>query len=94
MIHLRCAFWLWVDEIGHADQSRFGAERGSAEWLVGDRITQADVTLGCAVTYASETVGLAADEAALPALRARHARLGELPAFREIYLRFDAPVIG
>lgn len=70
------------------------AERGSAEWLVGDRITQADVTLGCALTYASETVGLGDDEAALPALRARHARLSELAAFREIYMRFDAPVVG
>jgi glutathione S-transferase len=68
------------------------AQRAGSEWLVGDRITQADVTLGCAVTYALETVGLA--EAALPALRARHARLAELPAFREIYMRFDAPVIA
>lgn len=67
------------------------AARAGAEWLVGDRITQADVTLGCAVTYALETVGL---DAALPALRARHATLSELPAFREIYMRFDAPVVG
>jgi glutathione S-transferase len=66
------------------------AARAGAEWLIGDRITQADVTLGCAVTYALETVGL---EAALPALRARHATLSELPVFREIYMRFDAPAI-
>lgn len=70
------------------------AAREGADWLVGDRITQADVTLGCALTYASETVGLPADELALPALRARHARIAELPVFREIYMRFDAPVIG
>ncbi|MEO6773213.1 MAG: glutathione S-transferase family protein [Kofleriaceae bacterium] len=57
-------------------------------YLFGDRITQADITLGCAITYASETVKL---EAPLPALRARCARLAELPAFREIYLPFDAP---
>jgi glutathione S-transferase len=67
------------------------AERAGAEWLVGDRISQADVTLGCAVTYALETVGL--DDAALPALRARHARIAQLPVFREIYLPFDAPVV-
>jgi glutathione S-transferase len=59
-------------------------------YLFGDRISQADITLGCAVTYASETVKL---EPPLPAIRARCARLGELPAFREIYLAFDAPVI-
>jgi glutathione S-transferase len=70
------------------------AERGDAEWLVGDRITQADVTLGCALTYATETVGLPAEETALPALRAWHARISQLAAFREIYLPFDAPVIG
>lgn len=59
-------------------------------YLFGDRISQADVTLGCAVTYASETVKL---EPPLSALRARCARLAELPAFREIYLAFDAPAI-
>lgn len=69
-------------------------QRATAEWLAGDRITQADVTLGCALTYAGETVGLPTEEAALPALRARHAKLSELPAFREIYMRFDAPVVA
>jgi glutathione S-transferase len=69
------------------------AARADAEWLFGDSITQADVTLACALTYASETVGLPVEEAALPAMRARHARIEQLPAFREIYLPFDAPVI-
>lgn len=59
-------------------------------YLFGDRITQADVTLGCAFTYTMETVGL---EPPLPALRARAAKLAELPAFEEIYLPFDAPVV-
>ena len=59
-------------------------------YLFGDRITQADISLGCAFTYATETAGL---EPPLPALRARAARLAELPAFREIYLPFDAPVV-
>src|SRR5262245_59496685 len=65
------------------------AERTGADWLVGDAITQADVTLGCALTYASEAVGLRVDE--LPALRERHERIKQLPAFREIYMPFDAP---
>ena len=59
-------------------------------YLFGDRITQADISLGCAFTYATETVGL---EPPLPALRARAARLAELPVFREIYLPFDAPAV-
>src|SRR3569623_1504095 len=64
--------------------------RTTPPYLIGDRITQADVSLGCAFTYASETVQL---EPPLPALRARAARIAELPAFREIYLPFDAPVV-
>jgi len=64
--------------------------RTTTPYLFGDRITQADVSLGCAFTYASETVKL---EPPLPALRARAARIAELPAFREIYLPFDAPVV-
>jgi len=59
-------------------------------YLFGDRITQADISLGCAVTYAMETVGL---EPPLPALRAHAAKLAELPVFRDIYLPFDAPVV-
>jgi len=70
------------------------AAREGAEWLVGDRITQADVTLGCALTYAIETVGVPFDELALKALQARHAKISALPVFREIYMRFDAPVIS
>lgn len=58
-------------------------------YLFGDRISQADITLGCAVTYATETVKLVAP----PAIAERCARLAQLSAFREIYLPFDAPVI-
>ncbi|MFT3693687.1 MAG: glutathione S-transferase family protein [Kofleriaceae bacterium] len=61
-----------------------------SHYLFGDAISQADITLGCAFTYASETVKL---DAPLPAMRARCARLAELPVFREIYLPFDAPVV-
>ncbi|MBV8757433.1 MAG: glutathione S-transferase family protein [Deltaproteobacteria bacterium] len=64
--------------------------RTTTPYLFGDRITQVDVSLGCAFTYATETVGL---EPPLPALRARAAKLAELPVFREIYLPFDAPAV-
>ena len=68
------------------------AERADAEWLVGDAMTQADISLACAVTYASECVGLS-DDVPLPALRARHARIEQMPVFREIYVPFDAPAV-
>ncbi|CAN5924224.1 glutathione S-transferase [soil metagenome] len=67
--------------------------RGASPWLHGDAITQADIMLVCAMTYASEAAGIPADEAALPALRARCARLAALPVVRELYVPFDAPVI-
>lgn len=65
------------------------AARGSAPWLVGDTLTQADITLIAALTYACELNGLEL----LPALRARYDRLAELPAARATYVRFDPPVI-
>jgi glutathione S-transferase len=68
-----------------------GPGLGQDTWLVGDRMTQADISLGCALTYASEVVSLPESEAPAPALRAFLARLQALPAFREIYLPFDAP---
>ena len=67
--------------------------RGDAPWLHGDAITQADITLVCAMTYASEAAGLTVEEAPWPALRARCARLAALPVMRELYVPFDAPVI-
>jgi glutathione S-transferase len=68
------------------------AERADATWLVGDTMTQADITLACAITYASECVGVFED-VELPALRARHARIEQVPVFREIYVPFDAPTV-
>lgn len=67
------------------------AARAGTPWLFGDAITQADISLGCALTYAREAGGL--DLAAFPALAARFATVTAMPVFREIYLPFDAPVV-
>jgi glutathione S-transferase len=67
------------------------ASAGDSLWLFGDAITQADITLASAVTYAIEAVQLPVDE--LPWLRARNARLAQQPVFREIYEPFDAPIV-
>lgn len=78
-----------------AELEQVCAARGdAADWLVGDAITQADIALVCGLTYATEAAPLTEAEAPLPALRARQARLlARVPAMREIYLPFDAPVI-
>ncbi len=68
-------------------------ERAGAEWLFGSALSQADISLGCALTYAKEAAGFPLDDHAFTALRERHARIEALPMFREIYTPFDAPVV-
>jgi glutathione S-transferase len=76
---------------GCAALEQICAARGDAAWLFGDAISQADISLLCAVTYAIEAAGLALEPGS--ALHARHQRLAGLPVAREIYVPFDAPVV-
>ena len=67
------------------------------EWLVGgaldkSRMTQADITVGCFVTYLHEAVPEPLD--AYPALRARVARYEALPVFQQFHVPFDPPKPG
>jgi glutathione S-transferase len=64
--------------------------RGAAPWFAGDALTQADITLVAALTYAHELTGFELP----PSLRARHDRLAEQPWARATYVRFDPPVIS
>lgn len=59
------------------------------QWLLGARLSQADITLACVTTYLREAPRI--DLAPYPALVrcAEHALA--LPQMREIYLPFDAP---
>lgn len=59
------------------------------KWLLGDTLTQADITLGCFVTYVREAVPV--DLERYPALRARVDGYEALPAFSEFHVPFDAP---
>jgi glutathione S-transferase len=59
------------------------------KWLVGDTLTQADITLGCFVTYVREAVPVDLDR--YPALRARVDGYEALPLFSEFHFPFDAP---
>lgn len=64
-------------------------ERAGAEWLVEDRMTQADITFACACTFAREAVPF--DLSPYPALLARLDRYESLPVFRQFHVAFDAP---
>lgn len=76
---------------------RICAAAADREWLIGDmsargRITQADITVGCFVTYLHEAVPESLD--AWPALRARVARYEALLVFQRFHVPFDAPKTG
>lgn len=60
------------------------------DWLVGDTISQADITVACYCTYVSEAMPL--DLSAHPALHAHVQRCEALPVFRRFHVPFDAPV--
>ncbi len=63
--------------------------RPANDWLLGDKLSQADITLTCYITYLSEAVpfGLAA----YPALFAHVERCEALPVFQQFYVPFDPP---
>jgi glutathione S-transferase len=76
-------------ESGLAELERECATRREAEWLAHRRITQADVTFACFLTYLRDALPL--DLAPYPALAERLARIEALPAFTATYTPFAAP---
>jgi glutathione S-transferase len=51
------------------------------EWLIGNRITQADVTAACVYTFLSDALGINRDTVVYPALGSLAARCEALPEF-------------
>jgi glutathione S-transferase len=66
-------------------------ERGISQWLVGKRMTQADITVVCAFTFLSDTLRVAEDRAMFPSLVALAARCESLPVFQETRTPFFVP---
>lgn len=65
-----------------------GAAKG--EWLIGDALCQADITLACYATFLGDAIPV--DLATYPALQARVERCEALPVFGDFRVPFDAPV--
>ncbi|HTA64949.1 MAG TPA: glutathione S-transferase family protein [Xanthomonadaceae bacterium] len=86
----------WTDrcrvqiEGAFAELDRLCAAGGGSAWLLGDAMTQADITLACYVTYLCDAVPLGLS--AYPSLQARVERCEALPVFGRFYIPFDAPV--
>ncbi|HUQ09126.1 MAG TPA: glutathione S-transferase family protein [Steroidobacteraceae bacterium] len=86
----------WLDRLGLQMTAALGAidrymgER-QAQWLVGKRMTQADITAVCAFTFLNDALRVAADAALLQSLAALAARCEAMPAFVATRERFTAP---
>ncbi|HTU67898.1 MAG TPA: glutathione S-transferase family protein [Steroidobacteraceae bacterium] len=70
---------------------RHVGERGESQWLVGKRMTQADITAACAFTFLNDALRVAADRVMYQSLATLAARCESLPAFQETRLPFHAP---
>jgi glutathione S-transferase len=65
--------------------------RGAGDWLVGDRMTQADITTVCVYTYLNDALGVGRDDSTYPALAALVQRCEKLPVFSVVRLPFAPP---
>lgn len=65
-------------------------EREGSEWLVGEHMTQADITLACCCSFVADTLPLPA-QWPYPRLQARVARTEALPEFASTRTPFFVP---
>ncbi len=70
---------------------RYTGERGASQWLVGRRMTQADITVTCAFTFLNDALRIAEDRVMYESLATLAARCESLPAFQETREAFAAP---
>jgi glutathione S-transferase len=70
---------------------RFLGEVGPAPWLIGKRMTQADITVACVYTFLDDTLRVGRDAIMFQSLAALATRCESLPAFQETRVPFFAP---
>jgi glutathione S-transferase len=70
---------------------RYLGERGVAQWLVGKRMTQADITAVCVFTFLSDALRVAEDQVMFESLALLAARCESMPAFQATRVPFFAP---
>ena len=73
-----------------SDLDRF-AQRHSGDWIVGGRLTQADVTAACVFSFLCDALDVGNSWVVYPGLAALSARCEALSAFREVRAQFHAP---
>jgi len=72
-------------ELDRSCQARAG------DWLIGNRITQADITSTCVYTFLSDALAINRDAVAYPGLAASAARCEALPEFRGVKAAWFVP---
>jgi glutathione S-transferase len=70
---------------------RYLGERGVSQWLVGKRMTQADITVVCAFTFLNDALRVAADPVVFQSLGMLAARCESMPVFQETRVPFHTP---
>ncbi len=70
---------------------RYLGERGVSQWLVGKRMTQADITAVCVFTFLNDALRVASDAVMFQSLAILAARCESLPVFQETRVPFFVP---
>jgi glutathione S-transferase len=70
---------------------RYLGERGVSQWLVGKRMTQADITAVCVFTFLNDSLKVAADRVMFQSLATLAARCEAMPAFQDTRMPYSSP---
>jgi len=87
----------WVDRLrtqmsgSLAAIDRYLGERGVSQWLVGKRMTQADITVVCAFTFLNDALRVGEDSVVFQSLGTLAARCESMPVFQETRVPFFVP---
>ena len=82
----------WVDRCARQVQGAFAElereciSHRNSHWLLGDRITQADITLACVTTFLTDAAGM--DAMPYPAVQELVVRCEALPEFASTKMAF------
>jgi len=74
-----------------AELERLAVHTRAGTWLVGERMTQADITVSCVFTFTGDALPATFAPGSYPALRALAERCEVLPEFRSTRLAFAPP---
>ena len=77
-----------------AELDRWCARAEASPWLLGARLSQADVTVACAFTFISDALALTMPSAAYPALSAAAASCEAMPEFQATRLALSPPRVS